>query len=334
MGVFDASSDAAPKPTATEGKRKKDAGPPASSGTSSVRAPVAGECVAPRGQPAGEVHRTMGRPACRDAQVLEWRDPSGAPRYACVFGAKDPHGPLPLVVFFHDPDDDPTSFDKKTSLRKQLNKALIAPDHPGFIALAPQARSIDHGRHGAVFDADYIGPDNVDVATIDHFVAELSDRKIVDPRRVYALGASLGGHMAATWAMLRADRVAAFSAFATDEPLGAWSCPGPPPPALVIYRACDEIAPCDSVERWLRGRDAAHAETTWLRLDAGNDDEPTCAFKNKCSKVKGTANHHRWPKQREGEILKFFARHALGVGPQDATNEADSADGGAPDAEP
>ena len=41
------------------------------------------------------------------------------------------------------------------------------------------------------------------------------------------------------------------------------------------------------------------------------NDEPNCALKNKCSAIKGGANHRKWPKAREEEILRFFARHTL-----------------------
>ena len=121
------------------------------------------------------------------------------------------------------------------------------------------------------------------MAAVDHFIAELDAKGLVDHRRVYTLGASYGGHMAATYAMMRADRVAAFAAFATDAPSAAWSCGGPPPPGMVIYRACDGFFSCESVERWLRARDAVQAETAWLRLGAGNEEEPSCATRNKCT---------------------------------------------------
>jgi hypothetical protein len=124
--------------------------------------------------------------------------------------------------------------------------------------------------------------------------------------------------MAATYAMMRADRVAAFATFATDAPRAAWSCGGPPPPALVVYRACDGFFSCESVERWLRARDAAEAETAWLRLGAGNEEEPSCTTRNRCTPQRSEENHHRWPKGREADILSFFARHALGAGETDA----------------
>jgi len=284
----------------------------------SVRPPTEGVCLAPAGAPDRDVKRTLGRPPCRGAQVLEWKDAEGSPRYACVVSppGAETRAPLPLVVFFHDEQDDPSSVHKKTNLPKLAATENLTgdPAHTGFIVLAPQGRHIRSGKRGSVFDTDYTGPDNVDVATADHFVAELDGKGLVDHRRIYALGASYGGHMAATYAMMRADKVAAFAAFATDAPPAVWSCGGPPPPALVVYRACDGFFSCESVERWLRARDAQGAETAWIRLGAGNEEEPSCLVRNKCTPKRAESNHHRWPKGREGDILAFFARHALGAG--------------------
>jgi poly(3-hydroxybutyrate) depolymerase len=167
----------------------------------------------------------------------------------------------------------------------------------------------------APFDDEYTGADNVDVAAVDHFIDGLLAQKLVDRRRVYALGISYGGHMAATYAMMRADRIAAFATYGSDAPPGEWSCPGPPPPAISLYRSCDDAFPCGSVERWLRARDALSADTAFLRLGEAGNEEPHCALKNRCSPLKGAAYHARWPKSREPDILQFFARHALAVHP-------------------
>jgi hypothetical protein len=81
----------------------------------------------------------------------------------------------------------------------------------------------------------------------------------------------------------------------------------------MLYRACDDAAPCDEVEKWLRARDAAQAETPWARLGAANEEEPSCTVRNRCTKSKGSLHHARWPKPREEQILRFFAAHALSI---------------------
>jgi poly(3-hydroxybutyrate) depolymerase len=225
--------------------------------------------------------------------------------------------PLPVVIFFHAEDDNPTGVEKRTGLRKLGGQVNLTgdPAHAGFLVLAPQGRALQ-GKPGSQFDTVATGPDNVDIAAVDHFLGELSSRGLVDRARVYALGMSAGGHMAATYAMVRADRVAAFATFAADAPPAAWACPGPPPPAMVLYRACDAVVPCESVERWLRARDAQSAETPYLRLGEDGRDEPHCALRRRCPEAKGRVHHNRWPRPRENDVLRFFAGHALAVQPE------------------
>jgi dienelactone hydrolase len=343
LGVFEHDAGSKASPVGSGGKRpvRKDGGvistgsgissagpkaalsgaPDASTGSPavSVRAAALGACVDAAGLPDRDIRRTLGRPACRDAQVLEWRDADGAPRYGCVFAPRglETRAPLPLIVFFHGPLDDPTSVDKKTGLRKLGGSFNLTgdPAHTGFVLLAPQGRALKGSKLGSLFDTGYTGADHVDVAAVDTFIDGLDRKGLIDRRRVYALGNSLGGHMAATYAMMRADRVAAFATYGSDAPSAVWSCPGPAPPAMVLYRACDQLMPCESVERWLRVRDAMSAETVSMRLGVSGEDEPSCAFSRKCTKVSGTANHLRWPKTREADILRFFARHALAPPP-------------------
>jgi len=320
--VADASSDAG-------GKHKKDAGAaPLTSASAAMpvlptkpasRPPTEGSCVSVDGLPDQNIKRTFGRPSCPGSEVLEWKDGGGAPRYGCVIAPKgvETRAPLPLIVFFHDAGKTPTSVDKETSLRTFAARFDLTgdPAHAGFIILAPQGRALHGNKDGAVFDVDYTGDDNFDVAATDHFAGVLMDRKIVDRRRVYTLGAGLGGQMALTYAMMRADRVAAVATYAAGSPPAAWSCPGPPPPLFTVYRACDHLTPCDSVERFMRARDALGAETFGLRLDNVNGDEPSCTLEKKCTAIVGTALHKRWPKAREGDVLRFFARYTLQVAP-------------------
>jgi len=246
--------------------------------------------------------------------VLEHRDAQGAPRYACVFAPENmaERAPLPLVVFLHDEHDDPTAISKKTRLRG-LSEELDLTGEPrrrGFLLLAPQARRIQ-GR--LRFDTGYRARDNPDVASIDRFVDELVDERLVDTQQIYAIGASRGGEMAALYAMLRGDRVAAFGVFGAAPKELRWSCPNAPPtPAVAIYRSCDAITPCADVEQWLSLRDRERATTHPLRLGAGNSPEPSCATSSqRCSEKRGTIDHARWPKERERELLEYLGRFRL-----------------------
>lgn len=319
LGVFD--RDAGSTDAAADARSSKDAGKPAKApavapGPTKERKPVTGTCVAKQGEADRELRRTLGRPACRGDEIIETRDADGSPRYACLMGARDaaPRAPLPLIVFFHGPEGTPATIDKRTAWKKLAPKFDVTgdPSHPGFLVLLPQGRLLRRDKTGAIFDTDFIGEGNVDVALVDQLIEGLTKRGLVDARRIYTAGESKGGLMAATYAMLRADRVAAFATFASDAPPAQWTCADtPPPPALVMYRACDAVTSCDSVEQWVRAREKAQAETIAIRLGDGTQTEVHCAMKNKCTKTKGTVNHERWPKGREEDILRFFARHAL-----------------------
>lgn len=306
------SSAATSAAASSSAKVPADAGPPVET---KVRAPEPVGCVAEAGRPEEAPRRTVGRPACRGGDVLEWRDAAGEPRYGCVFSPSDmdKRGPLPLVVFFHGETpglDDPGSVAKQTSLRTHLGTAPIAGDaHPGFVLLVVQGRAL--GKLGASYDLAFSGADNVDRQTTDHLVDTLVERKWVDERRVYTMGIGRGGAMAATYAMIRADRVAAFVAYAAPPPVVEWQCPGPPPPGMLLYRACDTRTSCDDVETWLHARESRGAETRALRLGEDTHEEPNCAVAGQCSKKRGEAAHDRWPKGREKEILAFLAAHAL-----------------------
>jgi poly(3-hydroxybutyrate) depolymerase len=319
MGVYErdaGAGDAATDARATKDAGKRDKPQAVGAGPTKERKPVAGTCVATQGEPDRELRRTLGRPACRGDEILEGRDADGSPRYACLIGARgaEPRAPLPLLVFFHGPEGTPATIDKRSEWKKLAAKFAVSgdPAHAGFVVLLPQGRLLQRDRTGAIFDTDHIGEGNVDVATVDQFIEVLHQRGLVDRRRVYAVGESKGGLMAATYAMLRADKVAAFAAFASEAPPATWTCADtPPPPALLLYRACDAVTACDAVEAWARAREKAQAETVSIRLGEGSGEEIHCAMKSKCSKVKGTINHERWPKGREEDILRFFAKHAL-----------------------
>lgn len=285
---------------------------------------MTGPCVEAQGEPATLSKRTAGRPACRRARVLEWRDGDGTPRYGCVFAPRgyEQRKPLPLVLFFHDSDEDPTAVHRKTRLRARYGKLDMVGDerHQGFIILAPQARKLlrpskrgKKGRLGSAhvyFDTDFMKSSNADVLATDHFVDELIAAGEVDPKRIYPIGHGRGGTMAALYAHLRPDRAAAFGVFGAAPSAVQWSCEGAGPPAAVLYRACDSATPCDQVESWLDRRREAGAATMAMRLGSGKATETHCAV-GRCSDKKGAANHARWPKPREGELLDYLATFEL-----------------------
>lgn len=277
------------------------------------RAPVKGPCLAPSGEPARVDERPARRPACRGAEILEHGDGATAPRYACVFRPDgiERRAPLPLVVFFHGADETPAKVSRETLLRDLLDDRELSGDaaHRGFIVLAPQARRLERRM---TFDARHVSEENPDVRAADRFVEVLEKRGWIDKRRIYAMGAGRGGEMAALYAMLRSDRVAAFASYGGNAASLRWTCEAEAPPAAVVYRACDTVTPCLDVEQWLHAREQARAPTLTLRLGVGNQPEPSCSLDTfRCKKEKGEQNHRRWPRGKEREILDYLGRFSL-----------------------
>jgi len=322
-GVFDRATSA---PAAASGSATASAMPnpsalPSASNSARVDAPVAqnrrtpvkGPCLAPAGEAAKADDRRARRPACRRAEILEHRGPDGSPRYACVFPPEkvEKHAPLPLLLFFHGQDETPAKVSRETDIRTLGDDYDVTgdPNHAGFLVLAPQARRI---QLRVAFDVGFVSEENEDVRATDRFVEELTKRGWVDPKRVYALGGGKGGEMAALYTMLHPDRVAAFATFGTDASAYKWTCPSEPPPAVILYRACDTITSCLDVEQWLSEREQGHAPTLSFRLGMGNQTEPACELDaSRCKKKTGEGNHYRWPKGKDRAALDFLSRFSL-----------------------
>jgi pimeloyl-ACP methyl ester carboxylesterase len=319
-GLFDKSAvplsktRPAPKKKRKKKKKKRDENiPPPPPPTERER--IAGPCLKVTGKPAKKSRRQRneGMPACRRANVLEHRDAQMTPRYGCIFTDRkfEERKPLPLVVFLHGEGDDPTAVHRKTRLRLRYADLDLSgdPKRSGFVILAPQARRFNRR---LVWDVDHHSRDNLDALAINHFIDELIEEGAIDPRQIYVIGHGRGGVMAALYAHLYPERVAAFGAFGADASHIRWTCDGAPPPAAVLYRACDAITPCEEVEEWLNLRDDARAPTFSLRLTGGKATAPSCNVNRaKCGKKSGTAKHNRWPKPREREMLEYLSRFSF-----------------------
>jgi len=275
---------------------------------------IAGPCVAPAGGPAELAHRVGKRPACRRARVLEHEDDSDTrvPRYACIFEPSNlsKTKPIPLLIFLHGEYDDPTAVHRKTRLRRRDHEIDLTgdPSHPGFITLAPQARRIGASLR---WDVDHVSRDNRDVVAIRKFVDVLVAEGIVDRRQIYVVGESRGAVMANLYTYLYPEEVVAFGGVAA-APSFVWTCDQAAPPAAMLYRACDADVPCADVERWLLSREKMRAPTMSLRLGSASKEEPSCALSERaCGPKKGKANHQRWPKRRESELLEYLSRFSF-----------------------
>ncbi len=189
-------------------------------------------------------------PRCTDGEVLgPWNDSDGTPRYACLYQppSPTPRRPLPLIVYLHPSLANADSVRRFTNLLDFLKTANVSDDpaRPGFILLAPQGRNTTHyysppdrtgtgwdnwyrqfNPSGAVTAAGKSYPENVDAATIDHFIDAVEATGKVDRQRIYVTGWSNGGAMAYLYGLNRRE-IAAVGVYSAADPfqLGTRSMP-------------------------------------------------------------------------------------------------------------
>src|SRR3569623_765924 len=164
--------------------------------------------------------------------ILNWTDPSGEARNACLFnsaGATQDR-PLPLLVYLN-----PSLFsaDKTAPLTGFIVDSATADltgdaSRKGFILLMPEGRDTKHfypfpDDTGIGWDNWYRNLDrssptlNVDVATIDHFIDAVKDMGIVDTKRIYLSGWSNGAAMAQLYS-LNTKGIAAAAVYSSPDP--------------------------------------------------------------------------------------------------------------------
>lgn len=193
---------------------------------------------------------------------------------------------------------------------------------------------------------DTVYRENVDAATLDHFIAEEVAADKADPNRIYLTGWSNGAAMALLYALNR-PRVAAVAVYSAPNPFGAFDdpCPqkpvtGPPKdnaevrifnpgvPALHIHSNCDIAGLCPNSEQ-LNGELAAigvSVEDSIVGMFGGQvfscmnacgqspngDANPVT---NALGWSLGAANHSRWPLSWTGRMLDFFRVNSLKSNP-------------------
>jgi predicted esterase len=292
-----------------------------------------------------------------------WKDSNGSERYACLYepatGAST--GALPLVVYLH-----PSLFGTETiyltNLLHYQNSMALDGDGPrGFIVLEPGGRKTSHfypfpDQKGIGWDNWYrqLNPagdvkvggtlykENVDAATIDHFIAEESGAGRVDTRRIYLTGWSNGAAMAYLYALNRPN-VAALAVYSAPDPFGAFDdqCPQKPVahpasedaeiqifnpglPSLHIHNNCDAAGICPNCEQLTSQLAAAGVTVTDIIVDSVGGQVSGCMnacgtnpngdpdpLSNSLGWTVGLANHSRWPLTWTRRMLEFFRDHPL-----------------------
>lgn len=294
-----------------------------------------------------------------------WADPDGTPRRACLYepALASAATPLPLVVYIH-----PSLFTADTlkvpgmNLLDFQNTADLSgdPARPGFIVVAPEGRATNHfypqpddqgtgwdnwyrqverrGRDVVVNGVTY--PQNVDAATIDHFIDEEVATGKVDARRIYLVGWSNGSAMAFLYGLNR-TRIAAAAVYTGPNPFEAFNDPCPQRPVahrarsmaeiklanrrLPIYHvhnACDIAGICPNGELLRAELLGLHARFTDVIIDASQQAVTTCdpgcgtnpnadmsPLDNPRGFTEGTQNHTRWPSAWTDDMLAFLRQY-------------------------
>ncbi|MBV8772327.1 MAG: hypothetical protein JO166_08375 [Deltaproteobacteria bacterium] len=292
-----------------------------------------------------------------------WKDSDSHKRYACLYepGPAASRGPLPLLIYLH-----PSLFSTQTIhltnlLHYQESLQIGARDRHGFIVLEPIGRKTAHyypfpDREAVGWDNWYrqLNPDgdvtvrgtkykeNVDAATIDHFVAEQTATGKVDRKRIYVTGWSNGAAMGLLYALNRRN-IAALAVYSSPDPFGALEDPCPqkptkhPPdedaeiqifnpqlPILEIHPNCDIVGICPNSELLTSQVESVGTNVddlivnslgervkTCMRACGTNpigDDDPTT---NPLGWTLGLVNHNIWPLTWTRTILEFLRDHPL-----------------------
>jgi poly(3-hydroxybutyrate) depolymerase len=266
---------------------------------------------------------------------LDWTDPSGEARAACLLlppGATMAT-PMPMIVYLH-----PSLFPQDTILLTGMFTDRFTADlggaSGGFILLMPAGRDTEHfypfpDDTGLGWDNWYRNLNrnspalNVDVATIDHFIAAAVATGAVDTNRIYMSGWSNGAAMAQLYA-LNTPGIAAAAVYSSPDPFRDVQDPGAQPPfanvltpIMDIHNQCDIIGICQTGKAF--HNELASRYPSLVQRPVIIDDlfqevttcDDTCASQALTSPSRGSLYHLRWPISWNTQIYAFLKDHPL-----------------------
>ena len=296
--------------------------------------------------------------------MAPWTDADGTTRRACLYepASAAPTEPLPLIVYLHPSLFTADTLAVATNILDYQTTANLTDDpaRPGFIVVAPEGRATMHyypqpddqgtgwdnwyrqlerrGRDVVAGGVTY--PQNVDAATIDHFIdAEIATGK-VDTRRIYLTGWSNGSAMGFLYALSR-RRIAAAALYTGPDPFEAFNDPCPQHPVahrahsaaelqvshrrvpfLHVHNACDIAGICPNGELLMSQLLPLRTPFTDIIIDGSQQQVPTCDpgcgtnpdadvnfADNPRGYTEGSQNHTRWPSSWTATMLDFFRQH-------------------------
>ena len=330
---------------------------------------VMAQSCTPFGNPPAALVGAQTVPSCMGGQLLgPWNDSDGTPRYSCLYESSNAStlNTLPLIVFLH-----PSLFSadalRLTNILDSLDTADVSdnPSRLGFIVLAPQGRNTTHfypsgddqglgwdnwyrqvNPFGDVFRDAVLYRENVDAATVDHFIAQEVATGKVERNRIYLTGWSNGSAMAYLYGTSRLN-VAAIAPYSSPDPWQAFNdpCPQPPvagvppspgqlqifnplAPTMHVHNACDIAGICPNGELMgqqllLAGVSVQDTILDWSGTPFPGQTpgpvvtttcDPACGTnplgeENFFFSAEGTQNHIRWPFNQTAAMLDFFRRH-------------------------
>jgi pimeloyl-ACP methyl ester carboxylesterase len=328
--------------------------------------PAASTCTPFGNPPRPQVFNTTITTCFGGVTTAPWLDGDGTLRSACLYEPSfaSPARPLPLVVYVHPSLFTADTIPFATNLLELRDSADLSgdPARPGFILLAPQGRATAHfypspDDQGTGWDNWYrqldpsggpriaggrLYPQNVDAATIDHFIAAEVATGKVDTNRIYLTGWSNGSAMAVLYALNR-PQIAAVAVYSSPNPFRAFDdpCPQTPTfsapastaqvrvfnrrlPAYHVHNDCDIGGICPNgellraqLEQLRLGVEDVIIDTAQLPADTcldacgTNPDADMDPEANPLGFTVGTANHVRWPLLWTEDMLAFFRDHPL-----------------------
>jgi predicted esterase len=286
-----------------------------------------------------------------------WNDSDGTPRYACLYepASASATNKLPMLVWLHPSLVTADSISSTNILLFQNNFSLSAGT-TGFVVLTPEGRDTTHfypapDNEGPGWDNWYrqfspgtvkVGgvsyPENVDAATIDHFIGVVQATGTVLTDRTFVSGWSNGSAMSYIYALNRPN-VKAIAVYSAPDPFQAFNDPCPQTPvedhpagvaeilvpnpkiqAYQVHNSCDIAGLCPNSEMIIRQVATIGANPdddviiNDLKLQVGNCDplcgiDPDGSSSNVPGVTVGSLNHIEWPLTWTEQMLSFLATH-------------------------
>jgi pimeloyl-ACP methyl ester carboxylesterase len=296
--------------------------------------------------------------------MAPWSDSDGNTRVACLYepASASAANPLPLLVYIHPSLFTADTVSVATNILDYLDTGNLSgdPARPGFIVVAPEGRSTTHfypmpddqgpgwdnwyrqlERHGRSVVVDGVTyPQNVDAATIDHFIDQEVATGKVDPKRVYVTGWSNGAAMGFLYALNR-RRIAAAALYTAPNPFEAFNDPCPQLPVRRrarsngeirvfnrrvpfehVHNACDIAGICPNGELLVTQMLPLRARLADVIIDGSQNlvlaCDPACGTNpdadmnpadNPLGFTEGSVNHTRWPNDWTETMLAFLRQY-------------------------